>query len=91
MISAGCLLIGTGTVLGAWAPGLLEPVIITAGLLALARFERSKLLAIVAVLVLAAMAVFPVSPLGMLIPAMVTLAAAIVTLLRQSGEAEPAA
>jgi hypothetical protein len=91
MISAAALLIGTGTVLGAWSPGLLEPVIITAGLLALARFERSRLLAIVAVLVLAAMVVFPAGTLSMLAPAMVVLAAVIVVLVRQGGSPEPAA
>lgn len=91
MISVAALLIGAGTVLGAWAPALLEPVIITAGLFALARFERSRLLAIVAVLVLAAMVVFPAGTLSMLVPAMVVLAAAIVVLVRQGGAAEPAA
>ena len=90
MTSAICLLVGTGTVLGAWAPGLLEPVVITGGLLALARFERSRLLAVVALLVLAAMLVFPVSTLSMLVPAMVVLAAAITVLVRQGGTSEPA-
>lgn len=91
MISVAALLIGAGTVLGAWAPALLEPVIITAGLLALARFEHSRLLAVVAVLVLAAMVVFPAGPLSMLAPAIVVLAAAIVVLVRQGGSPEPAA
>lgn len=90
MTSAICLLIGTGTVLGAWTPGLLEPVIITGGLLALARFERSRLLAVVALLVLAAMLVFPGNTLSMLVPAMVVLAAAITILVRQGGTSEPA-
>lgn len=91
MTSAICLLVGAGTVLGAWAPGLLEPVIITGGLLALARFERSRLLAVVALLILAAMLVFPPgSTPSMLVPAMVVLAAAIVILVRQGGTSEPA-
>jgi hypothetical protein len=90
MVSAACLLVGVGTVLGAWAPGMLDPVIVTGGLLALARFERSRLLALVAVLVLAAMLAFPVDTLGMLVPAMVVLAAAIVVLVRQGGTTERA-
>jgi hypothetical protein len=90
MVSAACLLVGAGTVLGAWAPGLLDAVIVTGGLLALARFERSRLLALVAVLVLAAMLAFPVDTLGMLVPAMVVLAAAIVVLVGQGGTAERA-
>jgi hypothetical protein len=89
-ISAVCLLIGAGTELGSWAPGLLEPVVITGGLLALARFERSRLLAVVALVVLATMLVFPISTLSMLVPAMVVLAAAIVILVRQGGTTEPA-
>jgi hypothetical protein len=89
VLSVVCLTIGVGTVLGAWAPGLLEPVLIAGGLLALARFERSRLLAIVAVLVLAAMVTFPVSTMSMLVPAAVVLAAAIVLLLRQLNAAEP--
>jgi hypothetical protein len=91
MTSAICLLVGAGTVLGAWAPGLLEPVIITGGLLALARLERSRLLTVVALLMLATMLVFPPgSTLSMLVPAMVVLAAAIVILVRQGGTSEPA-
>lgn len=83
MISVLCLMTGAGTVLGAWAPGLLDPVIIAGGLLALARFERSRLLAAVAVAVLATMAVYPVGTLSMLVPAMIVLAAGIVALVRQ--------
>jgi hypothetical protein len=77
-------------VLGAWSPGLLDPVIIAGGLLILARYERSRLLAVVAVAVLVAMVVFPVGMLSTLIPAVMMLAAAIVALVRQSGAPEPA-
>lgn len=89
LISAACLVVGVGTVLGAWSPGLLDPVIIAGGLLTLARFERSLLLAVVAVAVLVAMVVFPVGMLSTLIPAVMMLAAAIVALVRQSGPPQP--
>jgi hypothetical protein len=90
LISAACLVVGLGTVLGAWSPGLVDPVIIAGGLLALARFEHSRLLAAVAVAVLLVMAVFPVGTLSTLIPAVILLAAAIVAVVRQSGAPEPA-
>jgi hypothetical protein len=90
LISAACLVVGVGTVLGAWSPGLLDPVIIAGGLLILSWYERSRLLAVVAVAVLVAMMVFPVGMLSTLIPAVMILAAAIVALVRQSGAPEPA-
>jgi hypothetical protein len=89
-ISVACLVVGVGTILGALAPGLLDPVIIAGGLLALARFERSRLLAVVAGVVLVAMVMLPAGALSALIPAMVLLAAAIVELARQRGAAAPA-
>jgi hypothetical protein len=88
--SAACLVIGIGAILGAWAPGLLDPVIIVGGLLALARFERSLLLAVAAGALLVAMVVFPAGSLSMLIPAAIALAAGIVALLRQGGAGAPA-
>jgi hypothetical protein len=89
-IGVVCLVIGVGTLLGALAPGLLGPVVIAGGLLALARFERSRLLAVAAGTVLVAMVAFPVGTPSMLIPAMVLLAVAIVALVRQSGAGAPA-
>lgn len=89
-ISVACLVIGIGTILGAWAPGLLDPVIIAGGLVALARFERSRLLVAVAGVVLVAMVAFPAGTLSMLVPAALMLAAAIVVLVRQSGAGAPA-
>ncbi|HEX6355581.1 hypothetical protein [Actinophytocola sp.] len=85
MISVVSLVIGVGLVLGAWSPGLIEPVIITFGLLALARFERSRLLAAVAGVVLVAMVVFPFGTMSLLAPAAVLLLGGIVALVRQSG------
>jgi hypothetical protein len=90
VIGAGCLVVAFATMLGAWAPGLFLPVVIAGGLLALARFERSRLLAVAAVAVLAAMVVFPAGTLSMLIPAALMLAAAIVALARQVGAGAPA-
>lgn len=81
------LVVGVGTVLGAWSLGLLAPVLVAGGLLALARFERSRLVAVVAAAVLVAMVVFPHGTLSMLIPAAITLAAGIVVLVRQGAPA----
>ncbi len=90
VLAAGCLVTGVGVLLGAWLPGLLEPVLIAAGLLVLARFERSRLLAVVAVAVLAAMTVFPIGLLSTLVPAALVLAAAIAALVRQAQAVAPA-
>jgi hypothetical protein len=79
----GCLVVGLGTILGAWLPGLFLPVVIAGGLLALARFERSRLLALVAVAALVALLVFPYGALRTLIPAVIVLAAAVVSLARR--------
>lgn len=89
-IGVVCLVAGVGTVLGAWLPGLLAPVLIAAGLLAIARYERSRLLAVVAGTVFVALVVFPDGTLSTLIPAVVVLAAAIVTLVRRNGATAPA-
>jgi hypothetical protein len=90
LIGVVCLVVGVSTVIGAWSPGMLDPMIIAGGLLALAKYERSRLLAVVAVAVLVAMAVFPIGTLTMLIPAAMLLATAIVVLVRQSGATQPA-
>lgn len=90
VIGVVCLVVGFATVLGAWAPGLFLPVVIAGGLLALARFERTRLLALVAVAVLVAMLVFPAGTLSMLIPAALMLAGGIVGLARQGGAGAPA-
>jgi hypothetical protein len=82
-VGVACLLVGLATMLGAWAPGLFLPVVIAGGLLALARFERSRLLALVAVAVLAALLVFPLGTLSTLVPAVIVLAAAVVSLARR--------
>jgi hypothetical protein len=79
-----CLVTGAATVLGAWSSGLLEPVLITAGLLALARYERSRLLAVAALAVLVALVVFSDEVLSILVPAVIALATAIVALVRQN-------
>jgi hypothetical protein len=86
-ISGCCLLAGVAVLLGAWSPGLLDPVLLACGLLALARFERSRLVAVVACLVLVARLVFPDSTL---VPAVVVFAAAIVALVRRNSTAAPA-
>jgi hypothetical protein len=83
-VSVGCLVTGAATVLGAWSPGLLEPVLITVGLLALARYERSRLLAVAAVAVPVALVVFPDGTLSMLVPAAIALAVAIAALVREN-------
>jgi hypothetical protein len=80
-----CLTVGGGTVLGAWSPGLLTPVLLTGGLLALAWFERSRTLVVVAGAVLLALVLIPEGTLTTLVPAVVVLAAAIVALVRRSG------
>lgn len=83
VVSIACLVAGVGIVLGAWAPGLLDPLVIAGGLLALARYERSRVLAVVAGVVLVVMVVFPDGAPSMLFPAVVTLATGVVVLARQ--------
>jgi hypothetical protein len=89
-ISVCCLLAGVAVLLGAWSPALLDPVFLACGLLALARFERSRLVAVVACLVLVARLVFPDGTLAALVPAVVVFAAAIVALVRRNSTAAPA-
>jgi hypothetical protein len=89
-ISVCCLLAGVAVLLGAWSPGLLDPVFLACGLLALAWFERSRLVAVVAGLVLAARLVFPDGTLSTLVPAVVVLVAVIVALVRRNSLAAPA-
>ncbi|HEV2781384.1 MAG TPA: hypothetical protein VGX25_18535 [Actinophytocola sp.] len=95
VISVVCLLVGAATLLGSQLPPLVDPVIITVGLLGLAWWERSVLLALVAVAVLAAMAAFPVGTLSALVPAMLLLVGAIAALVLRGrpapGERDPAA
>lgn len=91
VISAACLAVGVGAVLGAWSPGLLEPVLIVGGLLVLARLEHSRLLVVVAAAVLVAMLVFRFGTLSTLVPAVIVLAAAIVALTRHDRPPEAAA
>lgn len=85
VIGVVCLVAGVGTVLGAWSPGLLDPVFITAGLLAIAWYERSRLLAVVAGVVLVALVVFPDGTFSTLVPAVIVLATAVVALVRRTG------
>ncbi|MFI7678998.1 hypothetical protein [Actinophytocola sp. NPDC049390] len=86
VISIACLGAGVAVVLGAWAPGLLAPVLIAAGLLALARYERSRLVVGVACLVPVALLVVPEGTPRTLVPAVVLLAAAMVALARRDSE-----
>ena len=90
MVSVVCLGAGAAVVLGAWLPELLDPVLTAGGLLALAWFERSRLVAVVACLVPAALLVFPAGMLRVLVPAVVVLVAAIVALVCRGGTAAPA-
>lgn len=80
VLSIGCLAVGLGIAVGALAPGLVDPILIAGGLLALARFERSRLLAVVACVVLAAMVVFPTGTFSMLLPATLLLLAGVAAL-----------
>lgn len=88
-VSVLCLAVGGATMLGLWLPGLFVPVLVVCGLLALARFTRSRLLVLVAAAMLVAMLVFRTGTLSMLIPAAIALAAGIVALVRQAGEPVP--
>lgn len=80
VLGIGCLAVGVGTALGVWAPGLVDPILIAGGLLALARVERSRLLAVVAGAVLVAMVAFPTGTLSLLLPATLLLLAGVVVL-----------
>jgi hypothetical protein len=73
--------VGAGTVLGALAPALTDPVIIAVGLLGLARVERSLLLAGVAVASFVAMVTLPAGTLDTLIAALVLLVGGIAALV----------
>ncbi len=86
VVSIASLGAGVAVVLGAWAPGLLDPLLIAVGLLVLAWYERSRLVVVVACLVLTVLIVFPDGTLRTLVPAMVVLAAAIVALVRRDRE-----
>ena len=88
VVSTACLVAGVGIVLGAWAPGLLDPLVIAGGLLALARYERSRVLAVVAGVVLVVMVVFPDGAPSMLFPAVVMLATGVAVLARQRGQTD---
>jgi len=90
VISVVCLGGGVAVVLGAWAPGLLDPVLIACGLLALAWYERSRLVAVVSFVVLAALVLVPDGTLRTLVPAVVLLVAAIAALVRRGAPAAPA-
>ncbi len=90
VIGVVCLVVGVATMLGAWSPALFVPVMIAASLLALARFERSRLLALVAGAVPVAMVVIPVGTLSLLIPAAIMLAAGTVALARRDEGGAPA-
>ncbi|GAB1512435.1 hypothetical protein [Actinophytocola sp. KF-1] len=90
VVSALCLGAGVAVVLGAWSPELLDPVLIACGLLALALYERSRLVAVVSCVVLTALVVVPDGTLRTLVPAVVVLGAAIAALARRGG-AVPAA
>jgi hypothetical protein len=82
-----CAVTGFATVLGAWSPGLLESALITVSLLALAWYERSRLLAVTAVAVPVALVALPDGVLAMLVPAAIALAVAIAALVRQNSPA----
>jgi hypothetical protein len=85
VVSVGSLVVGVGAVLGSWSPGLLDPVLIATGLLVLAGYERSRLLAVLAGTVLVALVAFPEGALSMLVPAVLVLATAITALVRRGG------
>lgn len=82
-VSIVCLAAGIGIVLGAVGAGLFEPLVIAGGLLALARYERSRPLAVVTGAVLVVMLVFPQGPSSMLLPAALMLGTGVVVLVRQ--------
>lgn len=80
---AGIVSLGAGgaLMLDSW---LFEPVLVGGGLLALAWFERSRLVAVVGCLVAAALLAFPDGMPRVLVPAMVVLGAAVVALVRRA-------
>lgn len=86
-ISVCCLVAGVAVLLGAWSPGLIDPVSLACGLLALAWYERSRLVVVVACLVLAARLALPDGTLSTLVPAVVVFAAVIVALVRRNSTA----
>jgi hypothetical protein len=90
VISIVCLGAGAAVVLGTWLPDLIDPVLIAGGLLGLAWFERSWLVAVVACLAPAVLLVFPGGMLRVLVPAVIVLVATIVALVRRGGTAAPA-
>lgn len=84
-----CLTAGVSALAGAWAYGLVDPLLITCGLLVLARYERSRIVAVLSVVLLVALLLFPQGILSTLVPAVVVLAAAIAALVRRGGARHP--
>lgn len=81
MLGLGCVAVGLGVTLGDWAPGLVDPVLIAAGLLVLARLERSRLVAVAAGAALIAWIVVPTGVFTTLLPAALLLLAGVAALV----------
>jgi len=90
VVSAVCLTTGVSALVGALAYGLVDQLLITCGLLVLAWYERSRLVAVLSVVLLAALLLFPFGILSTLVPAVIVLATAVVALVRRSGRPAPA-
>jgi hypothetical protein len=90
VVSVVCLALGVSALLGAEAPGLFAPVVVMCGLLVLARYEGSRVVVVLAVVVPVALLAFPYGFLGTVVPAMIVLAGAVVALVRRSGQPAPA-
>lgn len=90
VLSVVCLTVGASVLMGAWAFALVDPLLITCGLLVLAWYERSRLVAVLSVVLLAALLLFPFGILSTLVPAAVVLAAGVTALVRRSGQPAPA-
>lgn len=89
VVSVVCLAFGVSALLGAEAPGLFDPVVMMCGLLVLAWYEGSRVVAVLAVVVPMAFLAFPYGILSTLVPAVIVLAAAIAALVRRGGARHP--
>ena len=90
VVAVVCLTAGVSALAGAWAYGLLDPLLITCGLLALAWYERSRLVAVLAVVLPVAFLLFPYGVLSTLVPAVLVLAVAVTALVLRGGLRHPA-
>lgn len=90
VVSVVCLAFGVSALLGAEAPGLFDPVVMMCGLLVLAWYEQSRVVAVLAVVVPMALLAFPYGFPSTVVPAVIVFAGAVLALVRRGRAPAPA-